>query len=96
MIVRIALTALALVAAPAFAGTSVADTHVQVSGPSGKGAPHSYRPIVQGNKAATLHTIPAGKISHWATAHNARVSAEQAAAARAERLALAGTPVAQD
>ena len=94
MIVRIALASLALVAAPAFAGTGVADTHTQVSSPSGKSAHHAYRPIANVEKRAVIHTIPAGKINHAQTAHNHRVA--QAQAARAERLALSDTAAARD
>ena len=94
MIVRIALASLALVAAPAFAGTSVAETHTQVSAPSGKSAHHAYRPIAKAQKAAVMHTIPAGKINHAQTAHNHRVA--QAQAAQAERLALTDSATARD
>lgn len=96
MIVRIAIAAIALAATPAIAGTSVADTHVQASAPAGKMAHHAYRPVAPQGRAAVMHTIPAGKINHAATAHNARVAADQAAAARTERLALAGAPAARD
>ena len=83
-----AAAGLFLAALPAFAA-DIATTHVAVGTPSGK-LPHvAYRPISRVDCASqVMHTVPAGKINHWAAAQNARC-AEMARAATATRVASA-------
>lgn len=80
MILRSSLAAGLFLAALPAAAANVAATHVPVSTPSGKLAHVAYRPIARADCAAkVMHTIPAGKINHWAGLQNARCQAESAA-----------------
>ena len=90
LIVRIVLAAgLFFTALPAVAA-DVASTHVAVGTPSGKLAHVAYRPISRADCAArVMHTVPAGKINHWAAMQNARCPAREARATTATATATA-------